>query len=73
MYGGSGMHREKATQSTVRDVTWLGRQSVHLAKWMHALEQVTDWHLVKWPHQLTTVKISKMYQIPDFHERHLTK
>ncbi len=31
---------------------------MHLAKWMHALEQV---------------KISKMYQIPDFHERHLTK
>ncbi len=38
----------------VRDVTWLSGQSVHLAKWMHALEQVIDWHLVKWPHQLTT-------------------
>ncbi len=40
--------------SPVRDVTWLNGQSVRLAKWMHALEQVTDWHLVKWPHQLTT-------------------
>ncbi len=40
--------------STVWDVTWLSGQSMHLAKWMHALEQVTAWHLVKWPHQLTT-------------------
>ncbi len=35
---------------SVQDVTWLSGQSVHVAKWMHALEQ-----------------------IPDFHERHLTK
>ncbi len=38
-------------------------QSVHLAKWMAALEQVTVKHLVECPHQLTT-------QILDFCERH---
>ena len=35
----------------------LSGQSVHLAKWMHALEQVTDWHLVKWPHDYFRTKI----------------
>ena len=33
----------------VRDITWLSGKSVHLAEWMHALEQVTDGHLVKCP------------------------
>ncbi len=64
-------------QSAVRDITWLSDQSVHLAKWMHALEQVTDGHLVQCPLQLTTwssvSKISKMYQISDFHEQLLPK
>ena len=35
------------------DVTWMSDQSVHLAKWMPALEQVAVRHLVKCPHQLT--------------------
>ncbi len=39
---------------SVWDVTWMSDQSVHLAKWLLALEQVTAWHLVKCPHQLTT-------------------
>ena len=43
-------------------------QSVHMAKWMHALEQVTDRHLVKCP-----VIISKMYRISEFCEWHLPK
>ncbi len=33
--------------SAVRDVTWMSDQSVHLAKWMPALEQVTVRHLVQ--------------------------
>ena len=32
---------------TVRDVTWMSDQAIHLAKWMAALEQVTIRHLVK--------------------------
>ncbi len=40
--------------NTVRDVTWMSALSVHLAKWIAALGQVTDSHLVKCPHQLTT-------------------
>ena len=39
---------------TVFDVTWMSDQSVHLAKWLPALEQVTARHLVKCPHKLTT-------------------
>ena len=39
---------------SVRDVTWMSALSVHLAKWIPALGQVTDSHLVKCPHQLTT-------------------
>ncbi len=31
--------------TTVRDVTWMSDHSVHLAKWMPALEQVTPMHL----------------------------
>ena len=49
--------------NTVRDITWMSGQSVHLTKWMHALEQVTDGHLAK----------CKMYQISDLHEWHLPK
>ena len=30
--------------SAVRDVTWMSDQSVHLAKWMPAFEQVTVTH-----------------------------
>ncbi len=37
---------------TVWDVTWMSDQSVHLAKWMAVLEQVTVRHLAKCPHQL---------------------
>ncbi len=44
----------KVDTKTVRDVTWMSDQFVHLAKWMAALEQVTVRHLVKCPHQLTT-------------------
>ena len=39
---------------SVWDVTWMSDQSVHSAKWMAALEQMTVWHLAKCPHQLTT-------------------
>ena len=39
---------------TVRDVTWMSEQSVHFAKWISALEQVTVGHLAKCPHKLTT-------------------
>ena len=39
---------------SVRDVTWMSDHSVHLAKWMPALEQVSPRHLGKCPHQLTT-------------------
>ena len=44
-------------QTTVRDVTWMSDHSVHLAKWMPALEQVTSVgdHLA--------IKIIKVYQI----------
>ena len=48
---------------SVRDVTWMSALLVHLAKWIPALGQVTDSHLVK----------CKVYQISDFHERHLAK
>ena len=48
---------------TVRDVTWMSALSMHLAKWIHALGQVTDSHLVK----------CIVYQISDFHEWHLAK
>ena len=39
--------------NTVRDVTWMSDQSVHLAEWMAALEveQVTVRHLAKCPRQ----------------------
>ena len=36
------------------DITWMSDQSVHLARWTLALEQVTVFHLVKCPCQLTT-------------------
>ena len=42
-------------------------QSVHLAKWIWALEQVTVMHLVKWPHHLTTW--SSAIQILETHDR----
>ncbi len=32
---------------TVRDVTWMSALSMHLAKWIPALGQVTDSHLAK--------------------------
>ncbi len=41
-------------QLTVWDITWMSGQSMHLAKWMVALEQVIVMHLVKCIHQLTT-------------------
>ncbi len=44
----------KDKPSAVRDVTWMSALSMHLGKWVGALEQVTDSHLVKCPHQLTT-------------------
>ena len=31
---------------SVRDITWISDQSIHLAKWIPGLEQVTIWHLV---------------------------
>ena len=55
------LHALDYETNAVRDITWLSGQPVHLAKWMHALEQVTDGHLVK------------MYQISYVHERHLPK
>ena len=48
---------------SVRDVTWMSDQPVHLAKWMAALEQVTVRHLAN----------CKLCQIPDFCERHLAE
>ena len=33
----------------VWDITWMSDQSMHLAKWIVALEQVTVMHLVKSP------------------------
>ena len=36
------------THIAVWDVTWMSDQSMHLAKWMAALEQVTVRHLGKW-------------------------
>ena len=33
---------EMEMRISVRDIAWLSDLSVHLAKWMHALEQVTD-------------------------------
>ncbi len=56
-----------------RDITWVSALSMHSAKWISALGQVTDSHLVKCPHQLTTWSSAKVYQISDFHERHLAK
>ena len=44
---------------SVRDVTWMSDQSVHLAKLMAALEQVT--------------RMSKLCKIPDFCARHLAE
>ncbi len=44
------------TDQILWDITWMSEQSVHLAKWMHASERVTVWHLVKCPPHLT-----KMY------------
>ncbi len=49
------------TQISVRDVTWMSDQSVHLS----ALEQVTVSHLAKCP------KSSEVCQISDLGERHL--
>ncbi len=34
----------------VREITWISDESVHLGKWMTALEQVTVGHLVKCTH-----------------------
>ncbi len=36
----------------VLDVIWMSVQSVHLTKWMAALEQVIVRHLDKCPHQM---------------------
>ncbi len=46
----------------------MSAHSMHLAKRMPALEQVTVMHLVK-----CLIKISKVYQIYNFSERHLAK
>ncbi len=48
---------------TVRDVTWMSNQSLHSAKWMAALDQVTVRHLVKCP---KAVKISKAVRDVNF-------
>ena len=39
----------------VQDVTWMSDHSVHLAKWMPALEQVTPRHLGKCPQNQQSV------------------
>ena len=39
------------TISSVWGITWMSDKSMHMAKWMTALEQVTVMHLVKYPLQ----------------------
>ncbi len=51
---GYGEPHLKLGVTSVRDITWISDQSVHLAEWMAALDQVTVRHLAKCPHQLTT-------------------
>ena len=46
---------------SVMDVTWMSDQSVHLAEWVAALEQVTVRHLAKCPYTSDNVKNMDRY------------